>query len=378
MLENLPKKIDLTIIGAGTAGAATAIALCNQGNQNVLIIEKSCQDSFRVGETIPPPTVIVLGQLGVSDILQQDDHLPSLGNCSAWGSSELQFQDFLFYPGGHGWHLDRMRFDASLVRVARERGAILLRGNKVIACHSLPDGRWKLTLKPQESPPFSLETSFVVDASGHRSLFAHLGKTKKVQMDSLCGVASVFTWQNNAPKDYYTLIEATELGWWYATRLPRERAIITFLSDSELLRQYQFHRLENWTAYLKKTQYIRELTHNALSQSQLLIKPAFSQYLERMTGQAWLAVGDAAYSMDPLSSSGIYKALLSGVTAAEAIFRYFNGDQGALVTYERQQQQQLTLYQQDRRKYYRQETRWTDSPFWYYRREETIRTGDSA
>lgn len=373
MRENIPSKIDLTIIGGGIAGAATAIASRARGLKNVVMIERSRGESFRVGETIPPPTALLLEQLGLSDILRTGEHLPYLGNCSAWGSDRLQFQDFLFHRGGHGWHLDRARFDASLVAAAADRGVIVLLETAVIACHPLADGRWRLTLKPRSAAPFSIETSFVADASGHRSLFARWGQTRQVETDSLCGIASVFSWPDNAPKDYYTSIEATEIGWWYASRLPRERAIVTFFSDRHLARHYRLDRLENWTAYLDRTRHARELIRTATARSKLLIQPASSRYLERMVGRGWLAVGDAACTFDPLSSSGIYKALLSAISAAGAIADYLKGDRTALEAYEQRQKQQLVQYQHDRREYYRMETRWPDSPFWSSRRD---RDGD--
>ncbi|MFK0731035.1 MAG: tryptophan 7-halogenase, partial [Gloeotrichia echinulata HAB0833] len=368
LIHNLPVELDVAIIGGGPAGVAVALTLQKQGEKRIAILEKSRQDEFRIGETVPPNIRTVLGQLGVLDSFAQDDHLLSLGNCSAWGGSQLGFQDFFFYPGGNGWHLNRSRFDTALANAAEKRGTILMRETTVVGCNQIADGRWSLTLRRKNSLPFQVITSFVVDASGHRSVFATRVGAKKVRMDHLLGVAAVFTWDKDAPQDYHTLIEATELGWWYAARLPNDRAIVTFMTDSQLLRKYRLFRPETWAAYLKKTQYIQKLTYQAASQSRLLIQPAFSQYLDQMTGYGWLAVGDAAFSLDPLSSAGIYKALQSGIKAALAINHSFEGDRDALVVYESQMMHQFEVYLQDRCKYYAQETRWTKSPFWKSRR----------
>ncbi|WP_149030963.1 tryptophan 7-halogenase [Moorena producens] len=156
--------------------------------------------------------------------------------------------------------------------------------------------------------------------------------------------------------------------WWYAARLPNQRVIVSLMSDRKLLQQYGLLQLPNWTAYLQKTQYVQELSANASSQSRLLIKPAYSQYLDQITGDGWLAVGDAACTLDPLSSAGIHKALESGIKAADAIANYFKGNSQALSTYESQALHQFELYLEDRRKYYAMETRWSNSPFWKSRR----------
>jgi len=364
MSNSVRPEIDVAIIGGGPAGAAVAIALQNQGEKRVALLEQSRQDDFRIGETVPPNIRVLLEQLGVFHRFEQDRHLRSSGNCSAWGSDELGFQDFFFYPGGHGWHLDRVRFDAALASAARERGAILMRETAVVKCDRLADGKWGLKLRTKDGCQLQVKTSFVVDASGRRSLFATWQGTNKIRTDHLMGIASVFALEKEVPQDYYTLVEAAEYGWWYAARLPDNRAIVTLMSDREVLSRYGLLQPETWTAYLKPTRYVQELIHQACSQSKLLIQPAFSQYLDRMTGDRWLAVGDAACTLDPLSSAGIYKALQSGIKAALAISRYFDGERDALAAYEAQTRHQFEVYLQDQRKYYAKETRWPNSPFW--------------
>ncbi|MDJ0797835.1 MAG: tryptophan 7-halogenase [Calothrix sp. MO_167.B12] len=368
MNNNLPPEIDVVIIGGGPAGVATALALKNQGQKSVAILEKTRQDNFRIGETLPPSVPPILKQLGVYDVLTENEHLRSWGNSSAWGGSQLGFQDFFFYPGGQGWHLNRSQFDASLTRAAQKRGVMVMWETTALGCNQLADGQWRLKLRAKDGSQFHIKTSFVVDATGHRSLFATWQGASKVRMDRLIAVASVFTWDKNALEDYYTLVETTELGWWYAARLPHGQAIATFMSDSNLLQKYGLLQAKNWTTYLQQTRHIQKLTHNASKQSRLLIQPATSQYLDQMSGDGWLAVGDAACTLDPLASAGIYKALQSGIKAGEAIALYFAGNGNALTTYELETRHQFEVYLQDRIKYYAQEKRWNKSPFWRSRR----------
>jgi flavin-dependent dehydrogenase len=39
-----------------------------------------------------------------------------------WGQSNIRSRDYLFSGFGHGWHLDRVRFDRLLADAARLRG----------------------------------------------------------------------------------------------------------------------------------------------------------------------------------------------------------------------------------------------------------------
>ncbi len=354
----------MAIIGGGPAGAATAIALQQRSNQQVAILEKSHQNSFRIGETIPPNIGPLLSELDILDLVTGGEHLPSLGNHSAWGTSELGFQDFFVSPQGNGWHLNRSRFDAALLDRAAQKGAIVRRGISMVGCDRLADGKWNLRLLAENHHPLELKARFVVDATGRRLAFARQQGAKAVCLDHLMAMGTVFEFSTEVSQNCYTLVETTELGWWYGALLPNNRVIVTFMSDLELLREHQFSRWENWRAYLDKTRHIRELVAQGSPQERLHIEPALSQYLEPMVGDGWLAVGDAACTFDPLSSSGIYKALRSGIGGCKAIDGYFRGDSQALTNYQSQTLRQFELYLEDRRHYYNLEKRWPFSSFW--------------
>ncbi|MDQ3742321.1 MAG: tryptophan 7-halogenase, partial [Actinomycetota bacterium] len=131
---------DVAIAGGGPAGCATAIALRGAGVERVLLAEASTGDGARVGESIPPDTRLVLDRLGVTARFEADGHEPCLGSCSAWGDAELGYNDFLFNPHGHGWHLDRRRFDASLAAEAKAAGAEVAAGWRASASRAATAG----------------------------------------------------------------------------------------------------------------------------------------------------------------------------------------------------------------------------------------------
>jgi flavin-dependent dehydrogenase len=83
-----------------------------------------------------------------------------------------------------------------------------------------------------------------------------------------------------------------------------------------------------------------------------------------VTGDAWLAVGDAATTFDPLSSQGILKSLRSGVLASYAVTDYFKGTTKGLEKYEALAAREFKDYLASRAEFYGQERRWPDSPFW--------------
>jgi flavin-dependent dehydrogenase len=89
--------------------------------------------------------------------------------------------------------------------------------------------------------------------------------------------------------------------------------------------------------------------------------------MDRVTGNNWLAAGDAAMAFDPLSSQGIHHALKSGLLAARTIENCLLGDRTALEEYARKIQRSFEKYLSTRAVYYGREQRWSSSAFWHRR-----------
>lgn len=85
-------------------------------------------------------------------------------------------------------------------------------------------------------------------------------------------------------------------------------------------------------------------------------------------GPGWLAVGDAALSLDPLSSQGIFHALYTGLRAGEAIADALDGHDAALAAYDHRLFEIRAAYLHNRAAAYAAEPQWADQPFWCRRR----------
>jgi len=338
-------KADVAIIGAGPAGAATALTLARAG-VSVIIFEKETSSGWKIGEGLPPATRPMLQQLGVWEWFVADNHQPSYGNCSAWGSSELVDQSFIFNPHGNGWHLDRSRFDRMLLDAAVEAGAKLISGSAGVP------------------PALPANADFVVDASGRSSWFARRQGARRINHDHLVGAAALLIADGNiADRDSLTMVEAVADGWWYGSLLPDEKLVAVFLSDADLDATRTAATAEGWLALLNQTVHLRRRIERHNYQIEIVprVVSANSSRLDVVAGDSWLAVGDAAAAFDPLSSQGIVTALEFGMLAAETIL---TGEPEALKQYSERLEQMFAAYLANRNFYYSQERRWPASTFW--------------
>ena len=115
-------RFDVLIAGGGPAGCAAALTLVRAGAKVALVAPMGSSD-WRVGESLAPTARPLLERLGVLGRLAVDGHAPCYGNLAVWGRDAPTAVDHLFGPYGEGWHLERARFDATLLEAARASGA---------------------------------------------------------------------------------------------------------------------------------------------------------------------------------------------------------------------------------------------------------------
>jgi flavin-dependent dehydrogenase len=336
-------KYNVAIAGGGPAAAAAALQLARAGART-LIIERGDDRGDKPGESLAPAAKPILERLGVWEDLTRDGHLPSHANRSVWGSDRVEEMPFVFSPYGHGWHLDRRRFEQRLNERAVTAGATRITNTSVTAVDRTAD-RWRLTCRGAIE---EVEATYLIDATGRSSRIARLLGARRIIEDPLIAVVS-FLRADEPDPDSYTLVEATEHGWWYSATLPQNRLALMFITDPPA-----------------PTSPLTPPTHTAARIARHAYHPtappqivdATSARLNTFAGNQWLAIGDAAVSYDPLSSHGLAAAMHGGILAAEAIT---TRDTRRYVT---AMEAMWSAYVPMRREFYAAEGRWRDAPFW--------------
>ncbi len=382
---------DIAILGGGPAGSAFALSLKKHAPAlEVAIIESSAYNRQRIGESLPPTVQPLLRQLGVWESFLAESHLQAYGTCSAWGSRQLESNEFIYGQHGRGWHLDRRRFDAMLAREAEKVDVRLMTSSTVTHSKRFGD-EWQLTVRSQK--PFSstkpheentkedkndsdflrepscdfveenfrVSAKFVVDASGKNAAFATRHGARKQLFDQLLGA---FVFFNCEAADSYTMVEACEDGWWYSALLPDAGMVAAWMSDADFVKQRGVKEPAQWFEQLQLTTHTKLRLLPAEPLNTPTLHAAASHRLDRFTGEGWLAIGDAATSFDPLSSQGVFKALRTGILASYAVCDFFKNDLSGLEKYEQIVAREFDAYLKTRAEFYGQERRWPNSPFW--------------
>jgi flavin-dependent dehydrogenase len=367
----MPFDCDIAVIGAGPAGAATARWLAKAGCR-VVLVEQSRFDELRIGESFAPGVQPILADLGVWPQFVALRPLPSYGTRSVWGSQHAEEHSHLISPWGCGWHVDRLAFDRMLAEAARMAGATVLCGTTLVQCKWSGD-RWALELSNRSAAGLNeqisqLRANIVIDATGRVARLARWLGAQRVLLDRLIGIAAQFK-EIDTARGGYVMVEATPDGWWYTAPVPDEGLMVMLMTDSDLCRRGSLASKPIWCNRLKSTEATRARVAGGTPLWGPRVFAAISQRLRRPAPcTPWLAVGDAALAVDPISGSGVVRALRSARAGADAALALFENQALHMIeAYEVDRDLEYRTYLRERALYYGIEQRWRESAFWQRR-----------
>ena len=341
------------------AGAAAALGLARNGC-SVALLERQEAPGWKIGETLPPEARVHLQRLEHWQTFRQAGHMPCHGIVSCWGGSERLETDFTMNPYGHGWQLDRVRFENDLLQAAREVGCDVFLGTEAGALE-FNAGTWRVQTSSGE-----FHAQWVLDCSGRNSLLtAAVPCGAFRQLQDYVSFYSVLQAPAGNDQDGRTYVESLPSGWAYSALMPNGSRVIAFLTDRD---QYPPDvSPAHWmTRCIEQGSQIKRLLSHydypPICKAHLV--SAGSGRYEQFAGPHWILVGDAGMTFDPLSGWGSAKALVSAAEAVQTVLHdsdYQGFCEGLWHHYLRQY-----------RDFYLAEQRWPDAPFWSRRHQTTL------
>ena len=357
---------DVLILGDGPAGLGAAIILGQKGRKVTVVQRKNSGYNVRAGESLTSSALTSLKELDLAEEFLRDAHEPCHGNSSCWGNNKLSYFDFIQSPNGSGWYVDRPKFNRMLLCKAQITGVDFLASGRTADLVRSPDDTWLYSPGTHDGP--AIPARFIIDASGRNSWLSRRLDVQRITEDDQIAVITLLK-AEHLVKSYHSLIEAAEDGWWYVADADNITTACVFFTDpglhkrSDLLDPAYLNFKKEKTLFVKN----RIPANSCPYIGSPALTAAGSVYSAQFSGNGWFVAGDAACSMDPLSSHGISFALRSGIDAGHAINAALDGSLSAAGQYNNTLQQAISIYSGQRLKIYQLENRWPTSLYWQRR-----------
>lgn len=291
----------ICVIGGGPAGAACALRLAQLGHE-VVLVERAPRGRPHVGESLTPAVLPLLQALGVREAVERAGFLRPRGALVQW---EGALRDLPGDEAEAGFQVDRGRFDALLLEAAQRAGVQVLQ----------PATAWPPSAGPQSvsvrlHDGRLLQAEQVVLAHGRRGGFAGRART----------AALYAYWEGSAlARDPRTRVQSAPQAWYWGAPLPDGSFNAAVFVDAQRC------------AGLAPEQ--RQACYRDLVLASPLLAPVLQSRArgpvqvcdatprtdaQPVSGRVW-KVGEAAFSIDPLSSQGVQAALRNALQAAACV-----------------------------------------------------------
>ncbi|HEX7779505.1 MAG TPA: tryptophan 7-halogenase [Vicinamibacterales bacterium] len=247
-----------------------------------------------------------------------------------WANADCRIESFL--PGQSGYLVDRRAFDRRLRRLAAESGAHVRTGIvRKVEGHEEHEGHEEGREGDHEPGPVNVElevalngerqilrSAFVLDCSGRAGVIARRGMREPLPSPRTVALVGAWRARDRWPEasDAHTLVASYADGW--AWSVPTEPGLryFTVMIQPGLTGLADGSAGDRYVTELAKIPPFRKLLDSATPAGGPWGADASLYTSRTFAGAGFLLVGDAGSFIDPLSSFGVKKALVSGWLAA--------------------------------------------------------------
>ena len=331
------------IIGGGPAGCTLAIFLQRQGHKVALFNDSKRTELF-VGESLIPALIPILRELGIEEEVEKIS--VNKPGATVWIDEKLyaesSFSEGMGTLPPYAYNTKRKEFDtllmdtaiASGVEVFNFRAGIRAEGDKVFLDDETLD---------QCSDFFTAQPDYLIDGTGRRRLFSNALKLRSTigeRMDTaLFAHVEEQTFSQNQGHIHMHL--ATK-GWCWRIPLPGSTSV-GIVINKEKLKEYGETSAEQFDNFIVQDPKLKPFFEGARRISEIQKFSNYQMQSNRIVGENWVLIGDAAGFLDPVFSSGLYFSM----KYASELAKVFETDsKKTLKSFQKKWQKELNSWKQ--------------------------------
>ena len=324
----MPSLYDAVIIGGGPGGSTVATLLARAGRR-VLVVEREKFPRFHVGESLLPFSLPIFDRLGVHEKIRAAGFMEKYG-AFFWNEDNGTTRPVVFAEArdpGHpkAYQVKRADFDDLLLKHAASCGAevreetavedVLFEGGRAVG----------VRVRGAGSAQEEIRAKVVVDASGQGAVLSR--KLGLRHVDPKLKRAAIFAhyegilWPEES-RQGDILLPIDDGVWYWIIPFSDGTCSVGGVFDPAVVRFGEGASLEaRYDQMLERSSRMGKLLAGARRVSGVHGVSDYSASSERIAGDGWVLVGDAAAFLDPVFSTGVFLALATGERAAQTIDR---------------------------------------------------------
>ena len=312
---------DVTIIGAGPAGAIAAALLCQKGH-TVCVIERGTFPRFSIGESLLPQCMEFVEEAKMMEAVRAGRFQCKAGADFFFGgrSATFDFSNKSTAGNAETFQVKRADFDHILIKEAEKQGATVLYKTNVENVMFPHDGV-KLDVRCGDEK-CRISSRFCLDASGYGCVLSKLLNLNKPS--NFPPRMSLFTHiQDNINNSSYNRDHIL------ITVHPEHRDIwfwlIPFTGGRASIGVVGANLEGTLKDYIAQEPRLNSILENAKFDTEFQKIEGYSSSVDKMYGERFALLGNAAEFLDPVFSSGVTIAMKSASLAVKTLDKQLKG-----------------------------------------------------
>ena len=322
--------VDVLVIGAGPSGSVAAAVVKKYG-LNVKVVEKTKFPRFVIGESLLPRCMEALDDAGFLPALAAHGFQQKTGAKFVQGNTICDFSFSDQFTDGWKWtyQVPRADFDQILANEVQKQG-IPIDFETSVTNIEFNGTNSTTTIVDKDGNESLIEAKFIIDASGYgrvipqlfnldrpsnlpprKTLFAHILDTRRSDYEE---------------PNRITIIDHEPEVWIWVIPFSNGNTSVGFVGNPKFFDQFEGTPDERLRQAIATNNHIKE----RFKDSEFIFEPrtieGWSKTTDKFFGDGFVLTGNVTEFLDPIFSSGVTLATVSGQKAAHLVGRQLTGE----------------------------------------------------